>query len=72
MFSLITKHKIVLYQSINEFEKYHVLTSFPLFRPLTLGRVNEFGIFEPFSEPDPDSDHTISTGEGPHCLYSES
>jgi len=32
------------------------------FRPLSLGKVNEFGIFEPIFEPDPDSGNGISTG----------
>ena len=32
-------------------------------RPLSLGRVNEFGVFEPIFEPDPDSGNDTSTGE---------
>lgn len=31
-------------------------------RPLSLGKVNEFGIFEPIFEPEPDRDTGISTG----------
>ena len=34
---------------------------------MSLGKVNEFGIFEPIFEPEPDSGNGISTGTFPYA-----